>query len=197
MYIRDSLIEMLKDAESYSEHDWQKLIANFLLLIFPKYICVIENVPVKDYYTNPEKTINRAIDLALVDVNGNIDIIEVKKPFENALIYSRKYRDNYVPKRELSGAVVQVEKYLFHLGKSGAAGEKRIQDKYSKELPTGINIRITNPKGIVIVGRDTGLNEQQKFDFEIIKRKYANIMDVLTYDDLLRRLENIIAKYSV
>tara|TARA_B110000208_G_C11610395_1_gene373426 strand:- start:386 stop:502 length:117 start_codon:yes stop_codon:yes gene_type:complete len=36
-----------------------------------------------------------------------------------------------------------------------------------------------------------------KFDFEIIKRKYANIMNVLTYDDPLRRLDNIIEKYSV
>lgn len=29
--------------------------------------------------------------------------------------------------------------------------------------------------------------------FEVIKRKYANMMDIMTYDDLLRRLKRIIA----
>ena len=30
-------------------------------------------------------------------------------------------------------------------------------------------------------------------DFEVIKRQYSNVMDIITYDDLLRRLERIIA----
>jgi len=195
-YIREIFVEMLKDANSYSEKDWQKQVAEFLLLIFPKYIAVIENVPVKDYYTNPDKATNRYIDIALVDTNGNIDIIELKKPFDKALIYANKYRHNYVPKKDLSGSVVQVEKYLFHLSKSGREGEKRIRDKYANELPNNLRINITNPKGILIVGRDNDLDEQQKFDFEIIKRKYSNILDVITYDDILRRLDNIIDKYS-
>lgn len=29
-------------------------------------------------------------------------------------------------------------------------------------------------------------------DFEIIKRKYANMIDIITYDALLRRLNNTI-----
>ncbi len=32
----------------------------------------------------------------------------------------------------------------------------------------------------------------QLLDFEVIKRKYANMMDIITYDDLLRRLDNTI-----
>ena len=32
----------------------------------------------------------------------------------------------------------------------------------------------------------------QLLDFEVIKRKYANMMDIITYDDLLRRLNNTI-----
>lgn len=45
----------------------------------------------------------------------------------------------------------------------------------------------------LILGRDKDFDDRQKFDFEIIKRKYANIVDIMTYDDLLRRLDNIIA----
>ena len=40
------------------------------------------------------------------------------------------------------------------------------------------------------------LSSSQMVDLEVIKRKYANMMDILTYDDLLRRLENIIASLS-
>ncbi|WP_251300665.1 DUF4263 domain-containing protein [Escherichia coli] len=32
------------------------------------------------------------------------------------------------------------------------------------------------------------MTDGQLLDFEIIKRKYANMIDILTYDDLLRRL---------
>ncbi len=41
------------------------------------------------------------------------------------------------------------------------------------------------------MGRDRGLSDEQKNDFEVIRRKYRNIMDIITYDDLLRRLEVI------
>ena len=49
---------------------------------------------------------------------------------------------------------------------------------------------------MLILGRSKDFDGQQKFDFEIIRRKYANIMDILTYDDLLARLNNIIAKFE-
>lgn len=91
---------------------------------------------------------------------------------------------------------MQAEKYLFHLSKWGVKGEKTLTEKYVNELPEGITIRISNPKAIVIVGRDqignADMTGSQLLDFEIIKRKYANMMDIITYDDLLRRLNNTI-----
>ncbi len=39
------------------------------------------------------------------------------------------------------------------------------------------------------------LSLPQLFDFELIKRKYANIVDILSYDDLLSRLSKIIEKF--
>jgi hypothetical protein len=196
-FIRDRLIEMLNDLDAYSEGEWQKLMLDFLLLIFPKYVAVLETLHIRDYYTEPGKSTNRYIDLTLVDANGNIDIIEIKKPFMNSLLSTRKYRDNYTPKKELSGSVMQVEKYLFHLNKWGVEGEKKINAKRASELPSGMQIKVTNPKAMIILGRDNDFATDQRFDFEIIKRKYANIVDIMTYDDLLQRLENIIAKFKV
>ncbi len=39
------------------------------------------------------------------------------------------------------------------------------------------------------MGRDNKLSPRQKEDFEIIKRKYNNIIDIVTYDELIRRLQ--------
>ncbi len=192
-YIYTELKSMLAIADSYTEKDWQTKILGFLLFIFPKYIAVLENVHVKDFYSNPGNTTDRYIDLMLVDSNGSIDIIEVKKPFANALLSRHKYRNNHTPRSELAGTIMQAEKYLFHLSKWGSAGEQEIYRKRKSELPAGIELKITNPKAMILLGRDNDFNGEQRFDFEIIRRKYANMLDIMTYDDLLRRLENIIA----
>ena len=191
-FIRDELMEMLKSPDAYVEKDWQNKILSFLLLLFPKYIAVLDNLHIKDFYSKPNKTTNRYIDLTLVDVNGHIDIIEIKRPFENCLVSKGKYRDNFTPKKELSGAVMQVEKYIFHLSKWGRDGEEQINKIRQKELPINLPLKITNPKGIIILGSENSLTKDQLFDFEFIKRKYSNIIDIMTYDDLLRRLNNII-----
>ncbi len=191
-YIHSELDGMLKVADSYLEKDWQKKILELLLFVFPKYIAVLENVQIKDFYSKPGNVTNRYIDLMLVDANGNIDVIEVKRPFDNALLSRNKYRDNHTPRTELAGSVMQLEKYLFHLNKWGQAGEREINAKRKSELPDGVELKITNPKAMILLGRDNDFTGEQRFDFEIIRRKYANMIDIMTYDDLLRRLENII-----
>jgi ABC-type enterochelin transport system substrate-binding protein len=76
-------------------------------------------------------------------------------------------------------------------------GEKALNARYAAKLPPGMEIRISNPKAIIIVGRDqiggSKMTGSQLLDFEVIKRKYANMMDIITYDDLLRRLNHTIA----
>ena len=79
----------------------------------------------------------------------------------------------------------------------GNKGEDNLTKKYATKLPSGMSIHISNPKAIIIVGRDQigngNMTENQKLDFEIIKRKYTNMMDIITYDDLLRRLNRTIS----
>ncbi|WLG82738.1 DUF4263 domain-containing protein [Pseudomonas cucumis] len=195
--IRDLIKDSLATKKNWSEGDWQKLMLSFLLLLFPKYIMVLENVTIHDYYSNPSKKTDRFIDIALVDANGNLDVIEVKKPFDDKILRKSQYRGNSIPTSELSGSIMQAEKYLFHLSKWGIKGEETLTKKYTTELPPGMRIRISNPKAIIIVGRDqiggANMTGSQLLDFEIIKRKYANMMDIITYDDLLRRLNNTIA----
>lgn len=191
-YVRDRVAEMLSEAEAYSEAEWQESVADLFLLVFPQYIAVLPNVHIKEHYSRPLKATDRYIDLVLVGANGTIDIIEIKKPFARGLMSKRQYRDNHVPVRELSGSIMQVEKYLFYLSKSGVEGEKLITKTRISELPAGLEIKITNPKAIILSGRDNDFSEQEAFDFEFVRRKYANVVDIITYDDLLRRLDNLI-----
>lgn len=194
--IRDLIDDALKTKKDWSEKEWQQLMLSFLLLLFPKYIKVLENITIHDYYSDPTKKTDRYIDIALVDANGNLDVIEVKKPFDDKILRKSPYRGNNIPTSELSGSIMQAEKYLFHLSKWGVKGEKALTIRYASELPTGMKIQISNPKAIIIVGRDQiddiNMTGSQLLDFEIIKRKYANMMDIITYDDLLRRLNNTI-----
>ena len=195
-FILKQLKEMLKNYEGYSEADWQNKILEFITLIYPKYLMSIPILNIKDYTNNT--TTDRYIDITLLDENGNIDIIEIKKPFgEKGVLDRTTYRDNFIPSKELTGAVMQMEKYLFHLNRMGANGEKFLTEKYKDKLTAyNLQIKITNPKGIIITGISNKFNVQQKLDFEIIRRKYANIIDIITYDDLINRLENLIKKFQ-
>jgi len=191
-YLHKKLTEMLLNQELYNENIWQNQILDILRIVFPKYVHIVREAPVRDYYNNKK----RKIDFLLVDFNGNIDIIEIKRPYNNPILNDNKYRDNFVPLKELSGTVMQIEKYIFYLNKSGKNGESELNDYFHKYINSDINIKIINPSGIIIMGRDKGIKKEQINDFELIKRKYKNIIDIITYDDLLRRLEQLIMKYS-
>ena len=182
--IYEKLLSMLDRENSYSEIQWQKEILQIILLLYPKYISVFTEVPI-----NADDVKEKYLDFLLVDANGHIDIIEIKKPFDNSIVTSGLYRDNHIPLRELSGTVMQIEKYIYYLNRWSVRGEKYLTEKYKSELPHGFEINITNPSALIIMGREKGLTVAQKKDFEVVKRKYKNVVDIITYDNLLHRLK--------
>ena len=127
-----------------------------------------------------------------MDVDGHVDVIEIKKPFKAKIVTETTYRDNHVPHRELAGTVTQVEKYLFHLNRWGPAGEAELTRRFKRQLPSGLQVRIVNPCGLIVMGRDDDLTAPQKADFEVFRRQNKNVIDVVTYDDLLRRLQRLL-----
>lgn len=187
-FLHAQLQAMLKDDPGIPERQWQTQILDIVRLLNPKYIAAFTSVSIKDSLTGG----NRQLDFMLVDVNGHVDVIEIKKPFKARIVTTTKYRDNHVPHRELVGSAMQIEKYLFHLARWGKTGEKKLTERYSMGLPEDLRIRIVNPCGIIIMGRDNDLDDQQKADFEVYRRQSKNILDVITYDDLLRRLERVL-----
>lgn len=177
---------MLSQSEGISESVWQEKIQEILQLLYPKYILYTREITFKgiDGY-------DKRPDFLLVDTNGFVDILEIKKPDVQVLTKQASYRNNYVPVREFAGAIQQIEKYIFCLT-SLEKSQKDVLKRLSVLLPDGIRPEVVSPQGILLLGRSKNFNEQQKRDFELIKRQYKNIADIMTYDDLVRRLRNVV-----
>jgi len=190
--LQQRLQKMLNAEETYAEARWQAEILQIIRLLNPRYIHSFEKVRIADL----DAGTTREIDIMLVDASGNIDLIEIKKPFDKSIVSSGTYRDNHIPLRELSGSIMQIEKYIYYLNRWGERGEQELTRRFADKLPGGFQVRITNPSGIVIIGRDRDLTPSQRRDFEIVKRKYKNIADILTYDDLLRRIGFVLQQLS-
>lgn len=191
-FILNKMKSMLENQEKYNEKEWHEEILQIILLLYPKYLKALKEVTIKDVYTGR----NKRLDILLVDNNGFLDLIEIKRPKSNSFLSPKAYRNNYYPSKELSSTIMQIEKYIFCLKSWGIEGEKILNDKHKIHLPVGLELKITNPTGIIIMGRENEYNNKMKKDMEIIKRKYKNIVDIITYDELILRLELVISKFT-
>jgi len=186
--IHDRLASMLRTSDTFTEHIWQQEIADILTLMYSRYVAAFREGPIlRDESNRP-----LSVDFVLVGADGHVDLLEVKKPVLSSVMSQGVYRHNHIPARDLAGAVMQLEKYLYRLSRSGAKGEAKLMKKFGSQLPRGLGLKVTNPKGVVLMGRDVDMSETQRFDFEIVRRQYSNVVDIMTYDDLVRRLNVIL-----
>lgn len=183
----EMLKAMIDQGEVIPENQWQEQLIGILPLLFPRYVAVISKAVIRDVICNKD----REIDYLLIDASGNVDIIEIKKAFEKRhLLMKKKYRDNYIPARELRGGIVQIEKYIYYLLNWGAEGEDVLSKRYADRLPNELKIKFMKPRGLLIMGH-CELDEEERRDFDLIRRQYSNVTDIITYDDLLNRLERM------
>lgn len=188
-FLLKQLKNMLDDPQKY-ENDWQDEILKFIRILFPKYVICVKEAVVRKGTVSKK---NKKIDILLGDYDGNIDIIEIKKPYGIDLLNKNLYRENYIPTKALSGAIMQAEKYIYYLTKGGITVEQDLNKQFRNQKPSDYSFKVVNPKSIIIMGRTNNYTEPQKEDLEIIRRKYKNITDIISYDDLLQRLETTIA----
>lgn len=185
--VHEKMIAMIKKEQGFSEKQWQEAVKDALLLIYPKYILAERELIVGTDGLHKKKP-----DFLLVDASGFVDVLEIKKPNDQRLITKTTYRNNFVADRDLAGAIVQIEKYVQCLNRSGKPGEEKLQSILNHKLPKDLYLKVVNPQGMLLMGRSEGLNAEQLYDLEIVKRQHKNIVDILTYDDLIYRLDNMI-----
>ena len=166
---RDELNEMLLNSKGIIEKVWQEKIHGILNLLYPQYIYSTREI----YFNGIDKN-DKQPDFILVDTNGFVDILEIKKPDVQLITKQASYRNNYVPVREFSGAVQQMEKYIFCLSSIEKSQEQvinKLKAKLEEDTLSEIEPKIVSPKGILLLGRSNEFNTQQKRDFEIILLK--------------------------
>lgn len=177
--------------EQTLEGEWQKEIVDILTLIFPKYIDVFS-----EYEVIRHSDKRKRVDFILLDNNNNVDIIEIKKAHGINILNSTKSRGNYPPTKDLSSALMQVEKYLHYINTESHNVITKLQKAIKEREDKDIEINIRSPKGIVILGRTNNFNKEQLQDYRLIKNAYKNIVDIYSYDELITTLENIIKKFE-
>lgn len=195
VFLCDLLEKMLANEALY-ETEWEKLILRFILLLYPQYIKVKNQLVIHERMTEAGKASKRQIDLALFDAEGHIDLIEIKRPSVGPIFRSGLDHDNNIPSLALSKTVMQIEKYILYLQKGGYELENELNKKYPNLLPNKTTIKIINPRGLIVFGRSNSLSDDQILDFEVFRRKFAHIANILTYDELLLRLKNILSKFK-
>lgn len=179
---------LLNQGKAVPEESWQRGILCILPVLFPQYVAVIPKAKIKDTLTGKK----REVDFLLVDASGNADVLEIKKAFDKRnLLMRAPYRDNKVPARELSGGIMQIEKYIHLLLNWGREGEAALTRDHSGLLPDGLAVRFVNPRGILLMG-NCEFDETEQRDFDLIRRQYSHVADIITYPDLLHRLERMI-----
>lgn len=164
-----------------SESDWQRFLQQYILLFNTSYVHVIEKLSVDLRGKYP--------DFILVNVYGYLDIYEIKKPNTNLLKHDSS-RDNYYWDAEVSKAITQTEKYVQMLMKKGLEIREIIEEKH------GINIKVVRPRGYIVVGNSTQLeNKKMEDDYRLLSGSLKNV-DVILYDDLLDNLRNLVNRLS-
>lgn len=186
-YLKARLESMLKDQNKYIERDWQQEILAVFKFVYPQYVHVDEKLPLES--VTSDKMLET--DLVLIDSDGNIDLIEIKKPDEK-IQYEREYRNNFIPTKNLIGTCLQMQNYLICLANTKPLILEEFRTK--RNINISLHLKAHSPKGYIIFGRDTDmLNvEKRKADFYTTRRMFSNIIDIITYDDLIKRIDNLI-----
>lgn len=163
---------------AHAESWWQDYIKANILLMQQGYIKALEklNVAIGD---------TKFPDFCLVTHDNYLDILEIKKP-DTPLLKHDSGRGNYYWDSEMSRAVIQTENYIEQVMSKSADVRSYLLDKQS------INVKAVRPRGIILAGTTQAFTVQkQKDDFRLLSHGIKNI-SVVTYDELLTRLNNYI-----
>lgn len=119
-------------------------------------------------------------DFIAENLDGFIDVIEIKKVGESKKFYEAKENhENLVPSSELTRAITQLANYLSTL--EHKANEKDTSERIGN---------ILKPRGILIYGSSKDWSEKEYRSFRLLNATLSNIT-IYTYDMIFRRAKKI------
>ncbi len=177
-----SLDEILGEIKSNldkktQENTWQKFFEKNIFIFDSRYIDFISKYNLKCGRASEP-------DFLVYDIYGMIDIYEIKLPGTKLLSYDESH-DNYYWSLETSKAIAQLEKYI-HLTMENRLAIERDIEKTKK-----IKVNIIKPRGVLVIGTRTQLDEDKKIeDFYLLRSSLKNI-DIVLYDEIYESLNNL------
>jgi len=135
---------------------------------------------------------------ALLKTKSSISKIlfcEIKLHLPNLLVEEYGRPGVFVPGKELRGSVAQIQKTIHKANLKLRDNFIRVTN--SKGNPTGEELLIVKPKGIVVIGKledfktKNGINYEKLSSFELY-RQQINGIEILTYDELYQRTKFIV-----
>lgn len=160
-----------------SESDWGKYIQQYLFLLETKYVKVIPEL-------NLSTCTWRKVDFAYIDYQGYLDLFEIKKP-TTPLLCRNTDRGNYYWHADAVKAIAQAEKYLFASERKASILSEDIKRESNED------ITVVKPKAYLIIGSSEQLiNDNMRDDFRILRGSLKNI-EIILYDELFERFQNL------
>jgi hypothetical protein len=122
--------------------------------------------------------------------DGFLDVLEIKKPSPNVVEKDEHHAESYIWCRVANEAIGQVITYIQEMEDHRLEIRDRINEKYGKEY--GIDFHVIKPRAYILIGKSDNWRNKQK---EALKRLNYSLhgIEVITYTDLLKRGESIIA----
>lgn len=159
-----------------SESVWGNFLKENLYLIDSKYVRAIPEVILTTVRA-------RQVDFGLMDYDSFLDIFEIKKP-STRLISNSTDRNNYYWHTDAIKAITQAEVYLHF----ATIRSEQIQNDLRRQAGFE-NVQVLKPKVTLIIGHSDQLEtDAKKEDFRMLRESLKNV-EIILYDELLRRLE--------
>jgi len=122
-------------------------------------------------------------DYLMQAYDGFLDIIEIKRPEGNLQFWANAQdHGNFVPSNDLTKAITQATKYIYEVEREANS---------IKFLERVGNVKTIKPRCILIFGRSTNWNEEQRQAYRILNSSYHNLT-IMTYDHVLSRAKRIL-----
>lgn len=190
---RETLKRIIKEYEmalkntSFSEKKWQDFLHNKVFKFMTNYVESFRETDVNFGAANEGE---KKPDFVWIDFYGFLDVFEIKTPHKDILAKRiDKSHNNYYFSGEVIKAISQIEKYILFLERNVEKYKTYLQKK------TSLPFSVIKPKAFLLIGNseEFSKNDRKKEDLRVLRRSLKNI-EIITFNELLDNLKNILAK---
>jgi Shedu protein SduA, C-terminal len=127
--------------------------------------------------------VDHIADYLMQAYDGFLDLVEIKRPEGGLKFWSDNLdHGNYIPHPDLVKAITQASRYIFEVER---------ETNSVKFLERLDGVRAIKPRCVLIFGRSSDWNDQQREAYRMLNAGYHNLT-ILTFDHVLRRAKRML-----